>query len=99
MAIDTVIYERHDNMRTGNLQVTIDKIDNEVTVVLNNFDKTLKGPKGFDGWTGNLTSFLEEGMPNVLVVTLVNYATTSKKAAPTRLRCKDRSSLERGRST
>ena len=69
--------------REGSLVVNISEVDNEATIVLNgNLVQKCVGPKGFLGYEDNFRGRLRSGRPNILVITLANYKTTSQKGGP-----------------
>jgi hypothetical protein len=62
-------------IRNSVVTLNVTQVDNEVTIALNNAQiAQLTDPPDFSGFSENLTGMLENGEPNVLVLSLVNYA-------------------------
>lgn len=64
---------RKASIGNAGVTITIDAVDNHAIVALNGVQlKELKGPPGFQTYSENITTKLEDDRPNVLVVTLAN---------------------------
>ena len=66
---------RRENIANAAVSLSVTHVDNQVTVALNGVEiAQLTGPPGFQQFQENLSGQIVAGRPNVLVVTLVNFA-------------------------